>query len=482
MKIDDLTFFCFAHNLLNKDDMAITAKTIRETGEGNAVLQTCIAHYMTNTSLAEDIIGPDLDIMVNQDNVLHENEKNVCLKDRNMLYAHSKEANQTNKSNMTNMNLTKEEQQNIQTIVADFNKSSVNAEELSIEEKLVKFYLEQLPGSFPEDAYKVVKDMSHGIESFNANLQKALKEGGFNYAEELSKLAIDKSIKEKYELYANFLAALQTLEVSNLSEEQLTQIEDFTNIRGKLNITGEVNEEMLANLETQIADMLNNNTLCLGSLDQLRHLIEELPNGTDAMNKVTHDAEEDMHQKLIASMATYIAYRKDGIESMRGTEWTAEAIAISVAAGVEQAQVISDLHEGRTTVDKAIKTLKIIGGIALFSLLAYMSLGFMVLSNSVLSICLMQLIGASTFAALGTITATILFSIALGDVLVNAGSKIMSLALRTFDLIIDTWRKTAYPAIYSTLERVWQWLKTQLNNNTIQQTQTNSDAVQQVSE
>ena len=200
MKIDDLTFFCFAHNLLDKDDMAITAKTIRETGEGNAVLQTCIAHYMTNTSLAEDIIGPDLDIMVNQDNVLHENEKNVCLKDRNMLYAHSKEANQTNKSNMTNMNLTKEEQQNIQTIVADFNKSSVNAEELSIEEKLVKFYLEQLPGSFPEDAYKVVKDMSHGIESFNANLQKALKEGGFNYAEELSKLAIDKSIKEKYEL------------------------------------------------------------------------------------------------------------------------------------------------------------------------------------------------------------------------------------------------------------------------------------------
>ena len=376
-EIDDMTFFRFVNNLLGKGQMASVAKSLRQSGEADATLQACVANYSANKAMADEMLGVETEDM----------EKNILREDRSGLSLHSKEANNLKEIIMkANFNLTHDELQCVQNIVENFNEAYASVDDASIEDQLMRFYLQQCPGAFPEDAYKLVNDMRHGIDMFNANLQKAMSESGFDYAAELGNLAADMPLKDKYELYANFLAALQTLAVSNLSEQQLAQIENFDTIRGKLNITGEVNEEMLAELEKQIADMLANNTLCMGSVDQLRHLIDQLPNGAEAIDKATRDAGEDMRQKLIASMATYIAYRNDGIESMRGKEFTAEAIAISVAAGVEQAHVVDDLNAGRTTVNRAIHVLKIIGGVALFSLLAYMALDLMVVAMTALAV------------------------------------------------------------------------------------------------
>ena len=70
----------------------------------------------------------------------------------------------------------------------------------------------------------------------------------------------------------------------------------------------------------------------------------------------------------------------------------------------------------------------------------------------------------------------------MGEVLINVGQGAMSLASRTFDLVVDTWRKTAYPAIVTVLERAWLWLKAQLGCNIMQQAQVATDVAQQVAE
>lgn len=471
-EIDDMTFFRFVNNLLGKDEMASVAKSLRQSGEADAALQACVANYSANKAMADEMLGADVDVEVIKKNVLRE--------DRFELSVYSKEANNLKETIMkANFNLTQDEQQSVQNIVKNFMESYANVDDAQIDDQLVQFYMHQCPGTFPEDAYKLVKDMRHGIDVFNANLQKAMSESGFDYAAELAKLAADMPLKDKYELYANFLAALQTISADNLSEGQLAQISDFEAMRAKLDVTGEVNEEMLAELDNQIAGMLANNTLCMGSIDQLRHLIATLPSGADAVAQVTHDAEEDMRQKLVASMATYIAYHNDNIESMRGKEFSAEAIAISVAAGVEQAHVVNDLNAGRTTVDRAIHVLKIIGGVALFSLLAYMALDLMVVTMTTLAVQLAALFGTSTIAAIGSVIALTMISLGMGEVLINVGKGAMNLASRTFDLVVDTWRTMAWPFVKKSLERTWQWLKSQLSANTLQQGQVATDDVVQ---
>lgn len=460
MEIDDIRFFRFANNLLSKDDMTSVAKSLRESGEIDDALQACVASYEANRKIADDMIGVDTE--------MEEQEKIFGAEDRISADDDSILSNNIKKTIMTaNINLTVDEQKSIQSIIDSFNTSSDNTEATTLEDRLVKFYVEQRPGTFPEDAFQIIKDMRHGIETFNVNLQKALSESGFDYAAELHKLAADISVRQKYELYANFLAALQTLSAANLSADQFAEIEDYLTLRGRLDVDGEVSEDMIADLEAKIVDMLENNTLCLGSTDRLRELVAQLPNGANAIGEVIRGSEEDMRQKLVASMATYIAYQNDQIESMRGKEFTAEAVAIATAAGVEQAHVIDDLNAGRTTADVAIKVLKIIGGVALFSILAYSSFLLMIGSASVVSLMLVNLFGTSLIATIGSFAIMCMFLIELGDTLVDAGSVVMKWSSRTFDLVVDTWRKVAYPAIAASLTSVGQWLKDKLGSNVL---------------
>lgn len=472
MNIDDLTFFRFTNNLLSKNDMANTAKSLRESGEMDAALQASVVGYEANRELANGMLGADVEY--------ENNEKSQLDNDRIVMDAYSKKANNINNKTMTaNINLTKDEQQYVLSIIENFNSSAINAEDISFDDKFVKFYMEQRPGSFPEDAYKIVGEMRHGIEQFNANLKKILSESGFDYAEELHKLAADMPLMDKYELYANFLAALQTISIDNLSADQLALMENFQTVRSRLEVTGEVSDDMIVELETKIAEMLNNNTLCLGSVNQLRHLVDELPKGTDAVEQATHDAEEDMRHKLIASMATYIAWQNDRIASMHGKEFTAEAIAIATAAGVEQAYVISVLHAGRTTVDRAIHILKIIGGVALFTTLAYFALMAMIAVNTIVVALITNMIGTSVIAALGSLAVIAILSIGMGEVFYEVSTRVMSIASRTFDLIVDTWRKTAWPVLSEVLTGVWLWINEKITGNILSRHEQSSENVVQ---
>lgn len=76
-----------------------------------------------------------------------------------------------------------------------------------------------------------------------------------------------------------------------------------------------------------------------------------------------------MHNKLVTALAIYIAYQNEDITSLKGQNVSPEAIAIAAAAGIEQAHVIEDTRTGKITVEKAIKVLKIIGGVALWTTL-----------------------------------------------------------------------------------------------------------------
>lgn len=455
MEVDDITFSRFVDNDLPQSEMKEVEKTLVENGEIDATLQASILNYDLHPDLAAAYLGV-------------ETEEKSLAEDRIASGTDSEEVNNGSLIlNGTTMNskLSKEEILKIQNLVKAFN-DSCDAQN-TLEGNLVKFYLEQRPGAFAEDATAVVNGLKSGIDSFNSNLQKALEEDGFDYASELKSLSADLPLQEKYELYINFLAALQTLSAANFSAEQLTQIEDFQTIHGRLSVTEEVTEDMLADAEEQIDRLLKNNTLCLGSIEALKGLMEELPNGTEAIEQVITNSEQDVREKLIASMAVYIAYQNGELAALQGQELSPEAIAISTAAGVEEMRVMNDLHTGRTTVDKAIKILKIIGGIALFALLAYVAFNAIMAIGTLSMLMFSVAFGATTIATIGAIVASMLVVWALADGACRAGEKIMQWSSRSFDWVVKTWRETAWPVLKEALLNLRDWFSSLFQSKTV---------------
>ena len=444
MRIDDFTFCLFVDNALSHEDMQKVEKQLIEVNEADATLHASMLSYTLNKDLADEMLGI---------------EKNVDQKARNVEEQDSRILNTeslTQKSTTMNNKLSKEEILKVQELVVKFNESYDG--QLSLKENLVNFYLTQRPGAFPEDAYSITSGLESGIVSFNANLKKALENGEFDYAAELREIALEMPLNEKYQLYMNFLAALQTLCVENLSAEQTSQLEGIQTIQKPLIVEGNVTEDMLHELEDKIGQLLKNNNLCLGSVENLKELMEELPNGTEAVENIVADSEQDVREKMIASMATYIAYQNEELESLEGQELSPEVIAISVAAGVEEMHVMDDLKSGRTTVDKAIMILKIIGGIALFSLLVYVALFEVAIIAGVTLAVFYKVFGASLIVTIVACALSLVAGLGAMKIMEKVGEAIMDFSSRTFDLLVDTWRKLAWPAIKNAVCVTWQYI------------------------
>lgn len=182
-----------------------------------------------------------------------------------------------------NINLTKEEALKVQELSTVYNEFENS--ELNIDENLVNFYLAQRSGTFAEDAHEVIAGIRKGVETFNANLTAALKDGDIDYISQLKELGQDLTNEQKFELYINFLSALHVLNVQNFSAEKASQIEDFETIKQGFAPTGEITDEMLDEVIGKIADTLNNNTLCMTSIDKMRDLMEVLPDGSEAVKE-----------------------------------------------------------------------------------------------------------------------------------------------------------------------------------------------------
>lgn len=472
MDISDIQFFRFVNNLLSKPEMDYTRDSLVEQGEADATLQASMAVYAANTELADEMLGSSA-----ADTQL---EKNLHDNDRMPLAAHSEEANNETTTFMkTNINLSKEELQTVHNLVSKFNESYNNGETLG--QNLVKFYISQRPGTFAEDAADTVAGLRKGIDSFNSRLREALADGNFDYAAELDRLTsdVEMTLRDKFELYANFLASVKTLDAADVSADDASLLHDFRTLRSSLRVEGDVTEEMLDDLKSRIARQLESSTLCLGSVDNLRQLIGVLPDGEEATEKAVNDDVADMREKLVAAVATCAAYENGQLGSLEGMRLSPEVIGIAAAAGVEQGHIIDDLNSGRTTVDIAIRVLKIVGGVALFSILAYCAVIALTSIATAVAALLYSLLGVSAVATIASFGIMACVMLPLADTAVETGEAIMNWSSRTFDLVVDYWRKMVCPAVSRMCVAAYQWLRNLVTGGVLtEQGQTGENTVQ----
>ena len=283
------------------------------------------------------------------------------------------------------------------------------------------------------------------------NLKKALQEEGFDYSAEIENIVSELPLNQKYDIYLNFLSAISTLSLSNMREDQLAEIENFQSIKGKLQSKGEITEDDVKELEKKIAEVLENNTICLGTTESLRRIVASLSQGNESIEAVITGSEKDVKDKLVASMATYILYEKGELNSIDGENITPEMIAISTAMGIEQANVVNELNGGRITIDKAIHILKIIGGVALWAFLAY-----------IISLSVAAVAGLTTGFSTITNIASAVFGIFVGWKLTTSmcdtAESFVNISSRVFDIIVNTWREIAWPRLKMFYENVSEWI------------------------
>lgn len=460
--IDDITYNNFVMNMLSQAKMREVEHELLKSGDADSVIVASIVNSRVDSDLTNDMIGEDTEIFSNND-------------DRNNVEMVSKEENKQN-TNIMNANITKEEFKVISALVEKFNASEDKT--MSLQENMKRFFMENRLGALPEEADELVSKIGKGVETFNERFQSALKEDGIDCRVELEKITEGMALEEKYNLYINFLGAISSMEASNLSKDNLEPIQSFEELKQQYVATTPVSEVMVEEILTKISEVLDNNSLCIGTASSIKELLKDLPKGEGAIETTVTGSIEDIKKKNIASLATYIAYRNDELPSLSNQSVTAEDIAVSVSAAIEQNNVMSDLASGKTTIDYAIKILKVIGAVALISLMFFLALRIFAASTGVFLAIGLNVFGFSSVGKIISLIGALAASLWINNKVVGVGESIYELYSHYFDVLVDVCRTRIWPSLCETISNVIEWFRNLKNNGAVT-TQSTEQTIQE---
>lgn len=456
-----MIFSKFVGNALTHKQMEDVEKQLIAEGEFSAAIEASVIDYEVRQNEVNSILGAE-----EKDLFVENKSENVV---RNQDLYDSEETKTTSlttkNSIIMNINFTKDEVLKIQKLSAEFN--NAQNKDLTLNENLVAFYLEQRPGTAKEDAEKVLESLMKGVRTFHEELTEALKNNGVNYVEKLQVLGQDLSNEQKYEIYINFLSMLTVLDVQNFDEEKATQIENFQTVKSRFAVSGEVTEEMLNDVIEKIANALKDNTFCLTTTEMVGSMFEKIQE-VSSLEECLSGSTADFRIKLINAMMTYIAYQKGEIASLAGQEIAPEAIAVGVAAGVEQARVIERFRLGKITWENALTILKVIGGITLFCALTFIFVSAATAITLMNFVALTTLMGGSILAMVLAGVASICLAWKLADLAGRASVTIVEWSGSVFDQVVSFWQDTAWPFIKKRVSEISDWFKTKTEEKTFE--------------
>lgn len=470
-KINNSVFADFVTNSLPTEKMCDVCKSLRDSREYNSAIESSIINYKVCIELADEMLGIDTEA--------HQTEKNIEVDVRNTNTDDSNVIDNQNltikKNNIMNNKFSKEDLEKINSLVESFN--GANSPELSLEDNLVNFYLNQFPGIFPEDAHEIVNGIKSGVMSFNGTLNEALSQNGIDYVDKLKRLGEGKTNEEKYEIYINFLSTLNVLETANFNLENADVKQTFEEIKSQIYTVKEsVTDEELNEIIEKVSDALNNTTLTLSSSEMINQLIEHLPEGESAISTIIRGSEQDIKLKMLTSLATFIAHQKGELESTAGLELSAEQIAINVCAGIEETRVIEGVKKGIFTVENAIKVLKIIGGVALYILLGIAFGKIAAFIGTFIGMSLVALFGTSTFVVTAALIVAAICTLSFVITSVRDYMPgIVNWVEDKFDNGIKAWREETWPYIQEKAKAFSDWINGLIKGDKISEVSTDSE-------
>lgn len=377
--IDDNIFLKFITNQMSHSEQVDIEASLLASGEGASIL-ACASSIWDATPNAIDMVG---DIK----------SKNISEKDRIENLDDSIETNEPIKEPEM-IQLTKKDGETIKTIMEAF--AATMNPDVTFDENLKNFYMNQCPGTFPEDAESMIQKIKEGVTSFDSALATMVAADDFQLTTITDSILEGKTLEEKYTILINLLVALKALQI-----EGETSDESFEQIKDKIYTANvPVTEDMVAEVAAKIEYVLANGSCSMVSVEAMNELVKSVNDGEDTIKTFITDQKALFDQKMIISTAIMIGVNNGEIESLTGQEVNPQVIGSGVAAGLEQQKLMVELQNGKTTLDYALKILKYIGGAALICAGLYWGIGFIMGLTGAVTIGAMSVFGTSTFGCL----------------------------------------------------------------------------------
>lgn len=354
---------------------------------------------------------------------------------------------------MNKIILSKEEMNLLKEITIEF----LNGEDksLSLRENIIKFYMSKSPDADIKDAEFLVQRLINGVNFFtvvfNQKLHNDLNAGKIDFSEEIGYMSENLENEEAKKMYVSFLSFLATIDIENLDMENMT----FKKLEEKFQ------DMSLDELKKKINEMLNNNSLCLTSLESIQELFK---NSNEEMQAIIiKEAQDDLRVKLISAMATYIAGKNGKISSINPETINPEIIAIGAAAGIEQQKVCAELSEGEISEPRAVRTIKIIIAVLLIAALICLTLYIIGAALGVSMIAIFALIEESIIACMAAVVVAVFLSIGLIYFMLTVGAYVVSYVYEKLEKLVDYMYQEVLPVIKIYTKKFQKWLKNLFN-------------------
>lgn len=407
---------------------------------------------INNRESEEDIIGIDDDEITL---FFHESEKKAEKICKNILFAYSIKMNKKNNCDMKNLNLTSAELNSVTNRFNELNNSFVS--ELSLKDNLVKYYLSNVSSATEEEAIEFVTRMMGGVEELTSKFRQAL-EMGWDPTQEIVSITNDMSIEQRYDFLVNAIILVQQLNLENLTESKDLKTEIEESINALKNKLEEPTEEICNILQNELSTLLCNSTLMVAGAEEVDKIMDVASKTSIEVVDFASNQYDDICHKCKMTMATWIEYKEGNLPSIPEGIMI-ETLAVSIASGVEEARIISEVTSGNKTIDWAAKCLKILGGIALMCFLGYIAiLGLALTAGAFLEAGLL-VFGTSYVAIVASSIIALLVCWGLSDTILNEVSKVIEWTGRLYDKIVSTVKRTVVPIIQETARRVVNGVK-----------------------
>lgn len=435
--VDDILFSKYILNQLEPEEMDKVEKMLIDDNEAEAIVHASIAYSQENIDLISEFLDEDEMNFENDENSMENNARNRITMDSTKV-----NINQTK----MNTKLSEHDKQVIAELVKSFHENEdVNQ---AFDDRLISFYQAYCPQMSIDDIRSTIGSMRNGIKLFSDNLSQAFNEGVNTLSSKLDMVGEDLPLEERYNLFLNILALLNTIDNKNFNEDEFSDERTLDSFRKELSVHGLVSESDVNELKEEILHTLSESSFSVITTVNADEILKSAHNVAD-LTRLTK--EDTMHEILVTSVAMHIAMQNGQIEA-ESEMVTPEAIAVGVAAGYEEMKVISQLEKGEIDDEGAWESIKLISAVVGVTLFMIAATAVVALTASATFIGFLEMFGSSMVVAImgGIVAMSVGYLIVLP--IINNIEWFIEKGGELLDKVVDNLRMRVIPTIKKRIE------------------------------
>ena len=324
-------------------------------------------------------------------------------------------------------------------------------EGLSLKDRLVSYYMTIDETLSKEEAEMTVSRLMSGVDDLTSKYKAALV-NGWKPNEHITEMTAAMTTQERYDFLVNAISIVQNLNMNILGGTSDIKGDVETAISELKAKNAEVTDDTCEKLQAFLSELLETSPLMLTGEDKVKEMMDAARGESTNVVDFASSEYDDYRYKNEMALAAWIEHKEGTITSLpEGI--LPESLGVSIAAGVEEAQVMAEVASGNKTIEWAVKCLKILGAVALVCFLGYIALLGLALTIAAFFEAAILVMGSSEIAIFIASIISFLVSWGYCDVMIKFGTKVLEWCSEAYDWVVIKLKDNVYPAFKTAVEK-----------------------------